>query len=211
MSAARAAATARAAANAPQPWAPPPSVTIIDDWMPYRFHKAATVLGDTLLAYYSERHGLSRSGWKTLAVLVGKPGLSAAEIVRATGYEPYSISRAIGQLRKQGLIDRRTSSHDKRYISVCLTARGEHVFADIWRLAQRLEEAMFASLTPAQQAELGTIVAHLEATGAEVAERGWRAFIDDSTAPDHAPDGQTDDGGEPRRRAALSGDKEHTP
>ncbi len=162
---------------------PLPVFTVIDEWLPYRLHDAAARMGSILFGYYSRRHGLSKPAWKTIAVLAGKPGLSAGEIVRASGIDPYAISRAIAQLQQRELVNRRASPHDKRFISVSLTQAGEEIFQDILNVALRVEADMFGSLSQSQVADLDHIVAHLEKTGAQVEARGWQAYAGETTIP----------------------------
>jgi len=160
-----------------------PDFTVIGAWLPYRLHDAAARLGTILFGYYSRKHGLSKPAWKTIAALAAKPDLSGGDIARFSGIDLCAISRAITQLQQRGLIDRRASTHDKRFISVSLTQAGEEMFQDILDVALRIEADMFGSLSQAEVESLDQIVTHLEKTGAQVEARGWQAYADGSDTP----------------------------
>lgn len=153
----------------------------LDRWLPYRLFRVATRTGEILADYYVPRFGLTQAGWRTLAVVSGKPGMSARQIVRATGLDQFTISRAIAQLVEMDLIVRETAPHDKRHIAVSLTSKGQAVLEDINALAARIEKEMLSSLNDREQAQLDRIVDRLDDVTAGLIARGWRSLLDGQT------------------------------
>lgn len=152
-----------------------------DRWLPYRLFRIATRVGEVLSDYYVPRFGLSQAAWRTLAVVSGKPGMSARQIIRATGLDPFTISRAITQLTEMDLVTREPAPHDKRYIAVSLTGKGTAIYEDIAAIAKKIEKEMLASLDEAQHSQLDRIADRLDDATAGLVARGWQTLMDEPT------------------------------
>lgn len=75
--------------------------------------------------------GLSRDDVTVTICLSITNAASAQEIVRYTGRPKNSVSRAVANLEKRGLLRRHTDASDRRSSTLSLTARGRRLFDQI--------------------------------------------------------------------------------
>lgn len=155
-------------------------VLVFRQWLPYRLFIGSGRIGEILEDFYRPRFGLSRSAWRTLAVVSGRQGMSAGDIGRATGFDGFTVSRALGQLIDLALIDRRPAPGDKRFIAVRPTRKGWDVYCEIAVLAARLEQLIFGTLSPREREFLFEVADHMETAGEKLAASGWAAILSEA-------------------------------
>ena len=52
-----------------------PDATLqLEAWLPYRLFRISARVADVLNAFYGPRFGLSRSAWRTMAIIANRPG-----------------------------------------------------------------------------------------------------------------------------------------
>ena len=78
-----------------------------------------------------EESGDSMLGWQVLAVLIRAGKLTQTEVAVALLQHPAGVSRLLDELEKQGSVERRRDSTDRRRVHVQATARGERRFRSI--------------------------------------------------------------------------------
>ncbi|MGO4840331.1 MarR family transcriptional regulator, partial [Rhizobiaceae sp. 2RAB30] len=81
---------------------PDHSILRLGQWLPYRLFIVAARVAELLADYYGRRYGLTQAGWRVLAVVGDKPGMSAREIRHAAGLDQFAVSRAVGLLQQLG-------------------------------------------------------------------------------------------------------------
>ena len=86
----------------------------------------------------------------------GRSKDKAKEIAAATVTEQPTLSRVVDQLESEGLVERRTSKEDSRFVYVDLTGKGEAAFAAIAPLAQRHQSASSSAMIIAAIAPTST-------------------------------------------------------
>ena len=69
-----------------------------------------------------------------------------------------SISSVLNTLQRDGLIERRRESSDRRVVTVVLTDRGRTVVADAFGEHNRREQAWLAGLSAAEQQDLAGLL-----------------------------------------------------
>ena len=89
---------------------------------------------------------------------------SSAELARATGVLPQSMTELIALLEKRGLIARTPDSSNNRILRIELTATGDKLYAKATELAIRLERELFESFAPGEVDELNGLFARLIAS-----------------------------------------------
>jgi DNA-binding MarR family transcriptional regulator len=72
------------------------------------------------------------------------------------------VSRAIGHLRKRGLLERAPSPHDRREMRLRLSPEGRRLYAQLVPLALAREAALLTCLTAAQRRGFRAALARLE-------------------------------------------------
>lgn len=78
--------------------------------------------------------------FRVLAVLRAYGELSLSRIVELTVMEQPSVSRVVAQLEREGLVKRKVSTKDSRFVHASLTAAGTKAFQNIYPTAQRHQE-----------------------------------------------------------------------
>ena len=120
----------------------------MDDYVPYQLAVLSSRLSRELESAYGERHGLSRTEWRTLA-LVGEVDESAATtVVERSGMDAVAVHRAVKRLEELGLMQRASSSTDKRLKPLRLTESGKAVYRSIVPHARELERRLLNKLLP---------------------------------------------------------------
>jgi DNA-binding MarR family transcriptional regulator len=77
-------------------------------------------------------------------------GLSGAELARAAGVRPQSITDLVGPLERDGLITRRESPEHKRILKITLSPAGEHLLERAFPVTQQLEQDLLGNLEAAE-------------------------------------------------------------
>ncbi len=90
--------------------------------------------------------GLTPTQFLVLLRLKSSEGLSGAELARATGVRPQSITDLIGPLEREGLITRKEAPEHKRILRISLSPAGEQLLARASPLTQRLERELLGNL-----------------------------------------------------------------
>lgn len=151
----------------------------LSDWLPYRMFIVATRVARPLESLYGERFGLSQAGWRVLAVIAERDGVSASEIGRACGLDPFAVSRAIAQLVDLGFAFRGTGKTDRRMAAVAITDEGRAAFGEIARLALELEARLLATLSGAERAALDRALTKLDRESALFESLPWHRILDE--------------------------------
>lgn len=102
----------------------------------------------------AEGHGLTMWQYAILSVTTAWPGLNQAEVADLLGYSKNRIIGDLDELEGQGLL-RRTPGSDRRANTLVPTPQGEARMRQIQRDIHAGEDAMIATLPPAQRAALG--------------------------------------------------------
>ena len=101
--------------------------------------------------------GLTPSQFGTLETLLHRGPLCQKDIASKLLVSGGNITMVIDNLEKRGLVVRRRSRDDRRYITVTLTASGRHLISGVFprHVARVVEE--LSVLTPAEQDILGNL------------------------------------------------------
>ncbi|MEQ8346686.1 MAG: MarR family transcriptional regulator [Sneathiellaceae bacterium] len=102
-------------------------------------HRRATAAADGLLA----EHGLNRTQFRALFFTGRLPGLTVGQLIDILGLTQQAVSRALGQLIDQGLIEQQSGRADRRQRHLSLSAAGTALQAEVVdRQAAVIQEAM---------------------------------------------------------------------
>jgi DNA-binding MarR family transcriptional regulator len=92
-------------------------------------------------------HGLSTPKYTALSVLERRPGLSSAELARASFVTPQAMHPFVLSLESDGLIQRHPDSDNKRILRITLTRRGAAALRACERDVDALENRAVHSLS----------------------------------------------------------------
>lgn len=133
----------------------------LEDFLPYRLNRAAEAASAAFAARYRERHQMTRTEWRVLALLGRSGRLAAAQIVRRSGMHKTKVSRAVAALERREWLRRSVDAEDRRVERLELTEAGRVALQDLARFAQEHDEILRARLGEAGLAALEAALAAL--------------------------------------------------
>lgn len=105
-----------------------------------------------------QRIGISRPEYVILFCAAQHPGVTAQEIVAATGRPKNSISVAVAKLERKRLVARRPSTSDSRRMELRVTAAGRTTFRRIVPLLALRERQMLKPLSARERARFNALL-----------------------------------------------------
>lgn len=121
----------------------------LERFLPYRLSLLTNTISHGISESYRQRHVISVTEWRVMAVLGRFPGLTASEVMERTAMDKVAISRAVKNLMEKGLLDRETDPEDRRRRRLFITRiQGEQVLGDVVPLAREYEQALLRALEP---------------------------------------------------------------
>ena len=139
-----------------------PPARPLDLWVAYRFGLIATRMGVMGQQAYKERHKLSPSAWRAMAVVARFEPCSAAELSSHSRLDPPKVSRAIEALVARRLLKRSKDPVDQRRAVLSLTPAGRAMFNDVAAHVERNEAFVVATLTARENKVLWDVVAKID-------------------------------------------------
>lgn len=134
----------------------------LQNFLPFRLNRAATVLSRRLSEIYSGTYGIDIPQWRVLATLGHETTCTAQAIVAATYTHKSTISRAVSKLTNSGFIESFSSDTDKREVLLRFTPKGQKLYEELVPLVLAVEADVIASLGQEQHLKLSDSIANLE-------------------------------------------------
>lgn len=126
----------------------------LQNFLPFRLNRVATLLSRRLSKVYSQRFGLDIPQWRVIATLGDRASCTAQTIVCLTYTHKSTISRAVAKLTAAGYIESVSSATDKRESVLRLSASGQALYDELAPLALAVEAEVIAELQAEQYSEL---------------------------------------------------------
>jgi len=140
-----------------------PFVFELERFLPYRLSLLTNTVSVGIAQSYRDKYDISVMEWRILAVLGRYPGLTASEIVDRTAMDKVAISRAVKNLVKKDLLQRKTDQEDRRRILLFVTAtRGAQMLAEVMPLAQQYEAKLLGCLDNKERKALSKAIQTLQ-------------------------------------------------
>lgn len=134
----------------------------LDDYLPYRLSVASNAVSTLISTAYDSIHGLKIPEWRLIWVLNEDGPSTQQALVKRTGMDKVTISRAAQALAKRRLITRAPHEYDGRSHHLILTAEGERLFADVAPSAVEFEKVVLANLTVEEVTVLKDLLRRVE-------------------------------------------------
>jgi len=115
----------------------------LQNFWPYQVVVLADKISRHTISIAKKEAGLNISQWRVLAAVAEKPGRTAADVTTITPMDKTIVSRAVKSLIDLNLIEKTQNTHDKRSLSLTMTANGEFIYANI---ATQLKKALIDGL-----------------------------------------------------------------
>ena len=118
----------------------------LPSFVPFRLNRLAVAVSNYLSVIYRERFELDVPEWRVLVTVGPERGCTAQQIAASTRMHKTRVSRAIAHLEQRGLIERASSTDDRRSMELLLTRAGRRMYQDLIPLALERERALLACL-----------------------------------------------------------------
>lgn len=134
----------------------------LQSFVPYLLYRITSQLNQRLRSRL-RKEGINISRWRVLAVLRAYGNLTLGRIVDLTAMEQPSVSRIVAQLEQEGLVRRKVSRRDSRFVNVSLTPSGEKAFQSIYPTADRHQEQALRGFSSKEIATLKEYLQRIQA------------------------------------------------
>ncbi|MDC7677672.1 MarR family winged helix-turn-helix transcriptional regulator [Asticcacaulis machinosus] len=134
----------------------------LDDYLPYRLSVASNAVSTLISTAYDSIHGLKIPEWRLIWVLNEDGPSTQQALVKRTGMDKVTISRAAQALAKRRLITRAPHEYDGRSHHLILSSEGERLFADVAPSAVEFEKVVLSNLSPEEVSVLKDLLRRVE-------------------------------------------------
>jgi DNA-binding MarR family transcriptional regulator len=134
----------------------------LDEYMPYRLAVASTAVSALIATAYESLYGLKIPEWRLIFVLREDGPTTQQALVKRSGMDKVTISRAAQSLAKRRLITRAPHEHDGRSHHLILTAEGERLYADVAPAAAEYERIMLAEFSADEVVQFKKLLRRVE-------------------------------------------------
>ena len=142
---------------------------MLEEFFPYRLAITASAFSRLLVDVYQRRFGLGRDEWRLLYLLANVEIESSLDLGRNTSLDKVQVSRAADRLLKKGLIERATSSADRRLWLYACTPQGRAMFDEVRTLVEKRSEAVLQHMTKQEREALERGITALRAATDRIA------------------------------------------
>jgi DNA-binding MarR family transcriptional regulator len=102
--------------------------------------------------------GLTPGRFSLLVLLQSNPGINQTDLSRGVGVDKSTLTPALDQLEKKGLIQRHRTASDRRTYALSLSPAGEALLAELMAKVEQHERNIVASLTPSERATFNRLL-----------------------------------------------------
>jgi DNA-binding MarR family transcriptional regulator len=154
---------------------PDPAPLKLEEFLPYRLNVLANLVSQALSRIYVERYGLGVPEWRVLVTL-GQFGVMTGKAVGAHSHmHKTKVSRAVAELEKRKLVERRANRADLRESFLSLTPAGRAIYEELapgaLEFARRLAEVVDPADRTAFERAMQRLTERSRSLAAEVALR----------------------------------------
>jgi len=143
----------------------------LEHFLPYRLSLLTNTVSGGIARSYRDRHDISITEWRILAVLGRYPGLTASEVVARTAMDKVAIHRAVKTLMEKGLLQRKVDKDDRRRQKLSLTpGTGQAMLQEIIPQARAYERRLLDALAPEDFDTLTGLLAKLQARAEQLGD-----------------------------------------
>ena len=106
--------------------------------------------------------GLTRAQWLVLTRLYRRPGASQTELADMLEIDRASAVRLNDRMLKNGWVERRADSGDRRINRLHLTADARRAHKDMWAIAEATVDDALAPLSPSERDQFTRLAARVK-------------------------------------------------
>jgi DNA-binding MarR family transcriptional regulator len=94
----------------------------------------------------------------TLRLIHATSGISQQTLSSLLGLPPSRLVLLVDELEERGLVERRSSSEDRRVYALHLTKKGSEILEPIAKIAREHDDTICTALTPEERETLGSLL-----------------------------------------------------
>ena len=128
-------------------------------WFAFRFNYLAKFYNVPLYGWVKRRYGLARPEYIVVHGLGLCTCATARDLSVSFGFPKNTLSRAIHNLARRGLIERAAREDDRRSYHLRLTAQGRAVYDEALAFFIKMQDDMLRALAPAEREQLSVLLA----------------------------------------------------
>jgi DNA-binding MarR family transcriptional regulator len=121
-----------------------------------------TAARDAQLAAALKTFGVRVPEWRALAALYARRRCTMSELADLAAIDRTTLTRTVDRMQRAGWLTRLSDGADMRVTRLALTASGEKLFARIWPVVERLNQAALAGLGPSGVERLRAALAQMK-------------------------------------------------
>ena len=106
--------------------------------------------------------GLTRAQWLVLTRLYRRPGASQTELADMLEIDRASAGRMIDRMQKNGWVERRADSDDRRINRLYLTADARRAHKDMWAIAEATVDDALTPLSATEREQFTRMAARVK-------------------------------------------------
>jgi DNA-binding MarR family transcriptional regulator len=118
-----------------------------DELVNYRLKRLVSLGGAPAVRICEGEFGLARQEWRLLAALVERGATGPMDLARQVGLEQGRVSRTLRSLLEKDLVRRAADHDDGRRATVCATAAGRELYAQLFPKLAHVNVTLLAALT----------------------------------------------------------------
>jgi DNA-binding MarR family transcriptional regulator len=128
-------------------------------WFAFRFNYLAKFYNVPLYGWVRRRYGLARPEYIVVHGLGLCECATARDLSVSYGFPKNTLSRAIHNLVRRGLIERAARKDDRRSFHLRLTTQGRAVYDEALPSFIQMQDDMLRALSPAEREQLSVLLA----------------------------------------------------
>ena len=125
--------------------------TDLEALVTYRVLQLSDTITRAAAQVYRDRHGISLTELRAMAIIAAHAPIAANEVSRRTGIDKGWISRSLTTLAENGLVTRSPHPTDSRSALLSLTDKGQALVGRLLPLATARHQYILSDLTPEQR------------------------------------------------------------
>ncbi len=128
-------------------------MTTLEKSVGFLLNRAARSMKRGLEARLVE-YGITATQYVVLALLAKKDGLSQTQLGNRLSFDNPTVTGVIDRMERDGLVERRRTSDDRRVINIFLSDKARTILSDINTIAEEVNERALDSYSNKEKAAL---------------------------------------------------------
>jgi DNA-binding MarR family transcriptional regulator len=132
-------------------------MTALDRSVGFLLNRAARSMKRTLEARLAT-YGITASQYVILAILEKKDGLSQTQLGNRLNFDNPTVTGVIDRMERDGLVERRRTSSDRRVINIFLSDKAKTILSEITTIAEEVNDRAVGEYSAKEKSHLITML-----------------------------------------------------